>query len=317
MELIENEMLFKQPTHWVKLLIWAIIGSFSFGFLYACFARIDEVVIARGELQALGAERPIRAPISGIIEEIYISEGALVNKNSRLLKFDNNALQAKKERLIAKSDELISSINSEEMILNELEILSNAGGIQKLQYLQQKNKINELKYEIKQVKAEIKEINFDIDKTLLTSPVTGKVFNLIAVSPGFSANQGETILKVVPIGDIEAKIFLNNSDIGFVKTNMKAKIRIDAYPFTQFGSIDGKLKSIADEVIPSNQKNIDSRFPAYVSLDKQYLEKNDEKFFVRSGQSVSVNLVVRDRRIISLLTDAIDKAIDSLRGIKS
>ena len=60
-----------------------------------------------------------------------------------------------------------------------------------------------------------------------------------------------------------------------------------------------------------------SLFPAYVSLEKQYLEKNGEKFFVRSGQSVSVNLIVRDKRIISLLTDAIDKAIDSLRGIKS
>ena len=116
---------------------------------------------------------------------------------------------------------------------------------------------------------------------------------------------------------ILTKIFLRNSDIGFVKKNMKAKIRVDAYPFTQFGSIEGKLKSIGGEGIRSNQKNENSLFPAYVSLQRQYLEKNNEKFFVRPGQSVSVNLIVRDRRIISLLTDVIDKAIDSLRGIKS
>ena len=70
-------------------------------------------------------------------------------------------------------------------------------------------------------------------------------------------------------------------------------------------------------MIRSNQNNQSSHFPAYVSLENQYLEKNGQKFFVRSGQSVSVNLIVRDRGIISLLTDAIDKAIDSLRGIKS
>ena len=98
---------------------------------------------------------------------------------------------------------------------------------------------------------------------------------------------------------------------------MKANIRVDAYPFTQFGSINGILKSIGDEVIRSNEQNQNSLFPAYVSLEKQYLEKNNQKYFVRSGQSVSVNLIVRDRRMISLLTDAIDKAIDSLRGIKS
>ena len=98
---------------------------------------------------------------------------------------------------------------------------------------------------------------------------------------------------------------------------MKANVRVDAYPFTQFGSINGILKSIGDEVIRSNEQNQNSLFPAYVSLEKQYLEKNNQKYFVRSGQSVSVNLIVRDRRIISLLTDAIDKAFDSLRGIKS
>ena len=317
MDLNNNEILQRPASIWIYSLIWAIIGSFSFGFIYACLARIDEVVIAKGELQALGAERPIRAPLSGIINEIYIKEGDLVDKNSNLLRFDNNVLLARKEGLKVKLEELESSIKAEEEILKELNILANAGGIQKLQYLQQKNKISELGFAKKQIEAEIKEINFDENKTLLVSPVKGKVFNLISVSQGFAANQGETLLKIVPSGDTEAKIFLKNSDIGFVKTNMKANVRVDAYPFTQFGSINGILKSIGDEVIRSNEQNQNSLFPAYVSLEKQYLEKNNQKYFVRSGQSVSVNLIVRDRRIISLLTDAIDKAIDSLRGIKS
>ena len=317
MDLNNNEILQRPASIWIYSLIWAIIGSFSFGFIYACLARIDEVVIAKGELQALGAERPIRAPLSGIINEIYIKEGDLVDKNSNLLRFDNNVLLARKEGLKVKLEELESSIKAEEAILKELNILANAGGIQKLQYLQQKNKISELGFAKKQIEAEIKEINFDENKTLLVSPVKGKVFNLISVSQGFAANQGETLLKIVPSGDTEAKIFLKNSDIGFVKTNMKANVRVDAYPFTQFGSINGILKSIGDEVIRSNEQNQISLFPAYVSLEKQYLEKNNQKYFVRSGQSVSVNLIVRDRRIISLLTDAIDKAIDSLRGIKS
>jgi HlyD family secretion protein len=317
MEFKNEEILYKPASLWIRGLIWAIVGSFSFGFIYACFARMDEVVIAKGELQALGAERPIRAPISGIVDEIFIKEGDSVEKNSKLLRFDNNVLLAKKEGLEAKLEELESSIKSETEILEEISILADAGGIQKLQYLQQKNKVSELGFEKKQVEAQIKEINFDKSKTLLVSPVKGKVFNLISVSEGFAANQGETLLKIVPSGDTEAKIFLKNSDIGFVKNNMKAKIRVDAFPFTQFGSIEGILKSIGDEVIRSNQQNQSSLFPAYVSLEKQYLEKNGEKFFVRSGQSVSVNLIVRDKRIISLLTDAIDKAIDSLRGIKS
>ena len=82
-------------------LILAIVGSVGFGFIYACFARIDEVVIAKGELQALGAERPIRSPISGIVESFkkigdpvisspIINNGNLyiLTKNSRILGFN-------------------------------------------------------------------------------------------------------------------------------------------------------------------------------------------------------------------------------------
>ena len=122
MDLNDNEMLYRPSSLWIRSLIWAIIGSFSFGFIYACIARMDEVVIAKGELQALGAERPIRAPISGIVSEIYIKEGDSVDKNSELLKFDNNVLLAKKEGLKAKLEELKSSIDSESEILKEISI---------------------------------------------------------------------------------------------------------------------------------------------------------------------------------------------------
>ena len=58
-------------------------------------------------------------------------------------------------------------------------------------------------------------------------------------------------------------------------------------------------------------------FPAYISLDRPYLEKNSVRHRVMSGQTVSVNLIVREKRVITLLTDVIQKALDSLRQIRS
>ena len=124
-------------------------------------------------------------------------------------------------------------------------------------------------------------------------------------------------MNIVPDGDVEAKVFLSNNDVGFVKNQMEADIRVDAYPFTQFGSIKGYLKFVGDEVLPSDYQNPEPRFPAYINLSKQTLTKNGKNYKVRSGQSVSVNLKVRDKPVISLLTDAIDRAFDSLKGIKN
>ena len=312
-----QELVYRQPPKWTKALVWSIAGSFGFGLIFACFARIDEVVIARGELQAIGAERPIKSPISGIISQIYVSEGKSVDTGDKLIEFDSNVLFAREESLKAKLEELIISKKLEEDILKEVETLAEIGGIQVIQYLQQEKKVNQVNFEIKQIEAKIKEINFDKRKTVILSPVKGKVFNLIPQSIGYASTLGENLMNVVPDGDVEAKVFLSNNDVGFVKNEMEADIRVDAYPFTQFGSIKGKLKFVGDEVLPSDFQNPEPRFPAYINLSKQYLFKNGNTYKVRSGQSVSVNLKVRDKPVISLLTDAIDKAFDSLKGIKN
>ena len=312
-----QDLVYKQPPTWTKMLVWSIASSFGFGLIFAFFARIDEVVIARGELQAVGAERPIKSPISGIISKINISEGNSVNKGDKLIEFDSNVLFAREESLKAKLEELIMSKKIEENILKEVATLAEIGGIQMIQYLQQEKKVNEVNFEVKQIEAKIKEINFDKKKTIILSPVKGKVFNLIPQSIGYASTLGENLMNIVPDGDVEAKVFLSNNDVGFVKNKMEADIRIDAYPFTQFGSIKGNLKFVGDEVLPSDFQNPEPRFPAYINLSKQYLIKNGNTYKIRSGQSVSVNLKVRDKPVISLLTDAIDKAFDSLKGIKN
>ena len=312
-----QDLVYKQPPKWTKALVWSIAGSFGFGLIFSCVSRIDEVVIARGELQAIGAERPIKSPISGIVSKIYVSEGKSVNSGDKLIEFDSNVLFAREESLKAKLEELIISKKLEEDILKEVATLAEIGGIQMIQYLQQEKKVNEVNFEVKQIQAKIKEINFDKRKTIISSPVKGKVFNLIPQSIGYASTLGEDLMKIVPDGDVEAKVFLSNNDVGFVKNQMEADIRIDAYPFTQFGSIKGNLKFVGDEVLPSDYQNPEPRFPAYISLSEQYLIKNGNTYKVRSGQSVSVNLKVRDKPVISLLTDSIDRALDSLKGIKN
>ena len=55
----QHEVRYRPAPTWTRALQWAIVGCIGFGFIYAVVARIDEVVIARGELKGMGAERPI------------------------------------------------------------------------------------------------------------------------------------------------------------------------------------------------------------------------------------------------------------------
>ena len=312
-----NEIKYRQTPFWSRVLLLSISGSILFGFIYACIARIDEVVMAKGELQAFGAERPIKANISGLISEISVKEGDFVKKGQLLLKFDTRVLNIQQESLNDKLKSLKRSFKIESKINQQLSVLALEGAISALDALRQENKLQEIEASISQLESRIKELNIEIAKIHLRSPLDGRVFNLIPASKGYAASIGETLLKIVPLGDLEAKIFISNSDIGFVAPSMKAKVRVDAYPFTQFGSIKGEIRSIGDEVLQPNSVYPFSRFPAYISLDKQFLEAEGVKYKIRSGQSVSANIIVRDKPIISIITNTIEQAFDSLRGIKS
>tara|TARA_B100000401_G_scaffold435995_1_gene378679 strand:+ start:384 stop:1403 length:1020 start_codon:yes stop_codon:yes gene_type:complete len=312
-----QEMRYKSSNFWGITLTWSIIGFFSLGFLYACIARIDEVVITRGELQALGAQRPIKMPFSGVINEILIKEGDQVQKDQLLIKIDTDIFESRKQKLVAEINGLKEILANERDILDRISKILEVGASSRVEYIQQKIKVEELISREKQIKEELQEVEYQLKQTGLRSPLVGKIFNLIPSSTGYVASAGETLLEIVPEGPMEAKVFFNNSDVGFLRPEMEAEIRLDAYPFTQFGSIEGNLKSVGEESLPPDQFNNQVRFPGYVSLDKQYLEKNQKKYFVKSGQTVAVNFIVRDKPLITLLTDVIANSWDNLRGIKT
>ena len=352
---------------WSRALAWTIISTASFGFIFAIFAKIDEVVLAPGELQPLGAERPVKAPFAGVIKDIVVKEGQKVTAGDTLLKFDadvsrkrketletqiklenkrfeeeSRAVKARKRGVEARLKGLNRSLNTESSIYSNILPLAEIGAMQQTEVLRQRNKVEQLDSEVQQASADLEEVEAQLNKLeqeslreisdlerqlvevedtitkeKLSAPVSGIVFGMVPSSSGYAASAGETLVKVVPGGEIEAKIYITNKDVGFMKPGMKAQIRVDAFPYTQFGSITGALKSVGTLPLEPDQQNPMPRFPAYVKIDKEYLEKDGEKYSISAGQSVQVNLILRDKRVISLLTDAVQKALDSLTRIRS
>lgn len=362
-----QEVRLKPTPIWSQALIWTIIGTASLAFVYAIFAKIDEVVLAPGEMQPLGAERPIKAPFAGVVKDILVKEGEQVSANQLLLRLDadvsdkraetlkakiklertrfeeeSNSIGARAESLNERTDGLMRSQRMEKQIYSQIAPLASQGGIQKVQLLQQQNRVEQLQSEIAQSRANLQEVQAqllkmkqeslrelaDLDRQLaevrdtqakeeLRAPLSGVVYELVPSSPGYAASAGETLVKVVPGGVLEAKVFLANRDVGFVKTGMPAQIRVDTFPFTQFGAISGSLKAVGTLPLPPDEQNPQPRFPAYVRLDRHYLSRGSQRFPVTSGQSVQVNLILREKRVITLLTDAAEKMFDSLRRIRT
>ena len=148
------------------------------------------------------------------------------------------------------------------------------------------------------------------------APVSGVVFNLKANSPGYVANPSESILTIVPNESLVAKVLITNRDIGFVRAGMEVDVRIDSFPFSEFGDVKGKLISIGSDALPPTELQPYSTFPAMIQLSSQSLKANGRDIRLQSGMSLNANIRVRERTVMSIFTDMFTKASESLKFVR-
>jgi HlyD family secretion protein len=150
----------------------------------------------------------------------------------------------------------------------------------------------------------------------LRAPVDGVVFDLQPKGTGFVANTSEPILKIVPGEALVAEVFITNQDIGFLHEGMDVDVRIDSFPFSEFGDVQGKLVSIGSDALPPTEVLPFYHFPAKVEIDQQSLKVNGRELPLQSGMSITANIRVRERTVMSIFTDLFENKVDSLRTVR-
>lgn len=171
---------------------------------------------------------------------------------------------------------------------------------------------------IAELDSQISGVQVTLKYQELRSPVAGTVFDLQA-SPGYvpPPSRTEALLKIVPDDYLVAEVNITTQDIGFVREGMRSDVRIDSFPFSEFGDIKGEVVSIGSDALPPDEIDGYYRFPVKVRLDSQLLETDGREIPLQSGMSVSVNIKVReDRTVMSLLTELFTKKIESLKQVR-
>lgn len=168
-----DQMGLQQSRFLARTLTWALVGCTGFGLAWLTFAQTEEVVVAPGKLEPIGAVKTIQVPVGGVLEEVLVKDGQRVAKGEVLLRLDNEttkdreqslqkSIAAKRQQLSLKEVELqryLSLNDTEQQVLRqnlalEREILDRVEGLQRngasseLQVLQQRNKLREIQGEL-------------------------------------------------------------------------------------------------------------------------------------------------------------------------
>ncbi len=172
--------------------------------------------------------------------------------------------------------------------------------------------------QIAEISGQISRAKVTLKYQEIKAPVGGTVFDLHA-APGYvpPPNQTEPLLRIVPDDQLIAEVNITNQDIGFVQVGQRVDVRIDSFPFSEFGDIKGEVLSIGSDALEPDEIYQFYRFPAKVKLDQQYLKTVHREIPLQSGMSVTANIKIReDRTVLSLITELFNKKVDSLKGVR-
>ncbi len=151
----------------------------------------------------------------------------------------------------------------------------------------------------------------------IKAPQDGFIKDIATNTEGTVVPAGTVLMNIVPINEpLLAEVYVSNQDVGFISAGQKTRIKLMSYQFQKYGMIDGKVDYIsADSNTPSqsNQGNSPQMggagYKTIISLEKQFLERNNKKFLLRPGMQVTAEIKLGTRTVLEYILSPIQKAV--------
>lgn len=147
----------------------------------------------------------------------------------------------------------------------------------------------------------------------LASPIDGSVQELRVHTVGGVVTPAQELMKIVPFEDaLEAEVLIQNKDVGFVKEGQPVRVKLEAFPFTKYGILQGKVKKLSLDA--TQDEKLGLVYLARISLDDATLKVGGKTLILGSGLAVTAEVKTGTRRIIEyFLSPIMEYADEAIR----
>lgn len=169
---------------------------------------------------------------------------------------------------------------------------------------------------VQQVMAQRKD---QLAQTEIKAPLHGIVKNVRVTTRGGVLRPGEEVMQIVPLEEdlvIEARV--SPADIAFIKTGMKATVKIDAYDYTIYGDLSGTLSYISPDTLADNLNVQQGEKPYYrvqVKTDgRRFSARPDQKLDIQPGMTSTVEIKTGTNTVLNYLAKPVVKTLNQSLG---
>jgi hemolysin D len=137
-------------------------------------------------------------------------------------------------------------------------------------------------------------------------------------------------MRVVPQdAELEIEAYLPNKDVGFVSVGDRAIVKLDAFPFTRYGTLEASVVRVARDAISTADADQAERnptrqiaqataegaqrtqnlvYPVTLRLTRRSMEVDGKQVPLTAGMSATAEITTGSRRIIGYLVSPIVEA---------
>ncbi len=196
----------------------------------------------------------------------------------------NDVLEA--ERRVASTETLLAELDGtiQETQIQRFELRAKL----RTEILEQLADVTSEKAELQSVLGEQLD---QLERLQVRSPVDGIVKSYVVKTVGGVIAPGSVVAEVVPVGDdLEGFLRVKPADIGNVSVGQQVELKVQAYDYSRYGTISGKVKSISAGTF-QDEKTGQSYYKVRAVLDRDYAGKVKGKNLLVPGMTLTADIL--------------------------
>ena len=145
-----------------------------------------------------------------------------------------------------------------------------------------------------------------VQRTEIVSPTKGIVNRVAVTTVGATARAGEPLVEIVPVDDkLVLDVRIRPQDIGFVKIGMPARIKLTAYDYSIFGTVEGEVISVSPDLVPGNSEQEPPAYQARIETRGPVPQRQGKPVALLPGMQASVDIITGNKTVLEYLSKPI------------
>jgi len=300
-------------------------------------ALLDRQKLRAAYQETRSRELALRATVARLQAEIVGGEPAFSTETEAYPQFRANQLALLQKRRASINEETASLRKLLELAQRELAMttpLVNTGDVSQADILKLERQVADLQAQItnrqnkylQDTQADLSRAEEELagvqqmlaqrvdllSRTELRAPMRGVVKNIRMTTIGGTLKPTEELMQIVPIENellVEARI--RPTDIAFIHTGQTASVKIDAYDYTLYGWLEGKVSYISPDTLTEDLKQGEQAYyRMQVRADnKRFAKQAREAIQLQPGMTVTVEVKTGKNTVLRYLAKPIVKTM--------